>query len=378
MKSAAAPSSAHAEPLSFLDLKAVNAAHRSELLAAMTRVLDSGHYITGEEGARFERRFASYCGVPHVVGVGNGLDALTLIFRAYRELGWMSEGDEVIVPANTYIASILGVSENRLRPVMVEPDPRTFNIDPTRIEEKITARTRAILVVHLYGQNGYGDELQRIADRHGLKIVEDGAQAHGAMYAGRRVGNLGDACGFSFYPTKNLGALGDAGAVTTRDAQVAETVRALRNYGSHRKYENLYRGINSRLDELQAAVLTVKLEHLDTENERRRRIADQYLAHISNRGLILPSAPSREGHVWHVFVVRTGRRAALQRHLAERGIDTTIHYPIAPHRQPAYREWHGETYPVTEEIHETVLSLPVDITMTDHDRQRVVDACNSF
>jgi dTDP-4-amino-4,6-dideoxygalactose transaminase len=362
----------------FLNLKAINADHRSELLEAITRVVDSGRYVLGEEGRAFERQFAAYCGVPHVVGVGNCLDALTLIFRAYRELGRMSEGDEVIVPANTYIASILGVSENHLTPVLVEPDPTTYNIDPTKIEEAITARTKAILVVHLYGQIGYRDEIRKIADRHGLKIVEDSAQGHGAMYHGRRSGALGDACGFSFYPSKNLGALGDAGAVTTHDGELAEAVRALRNYGSQVKYENVYRGINSRLDELQAAVLTVKLKYLDAENERRRHIADYYLANISNRQLILPSAATREGHVWHVFVVRTKRRAEFQQHLEECGIDTIVHYPIAPHRQPAYREWNAQTYPLTEEIHRTALSVPVDITMTGAEMRRVVDACNSF
>ena len=362
----------------FLNLKAINAAHRAEIIEAIARVVDSGWYILGEEVRAFERQFADHTGVPHAIGVGNGLDALTLIFRGYQELGQLSEGDEVIVPANTYIASILAVTSNRLSPVLVEPNPATYNIDSAKIEERITARTKAILVVHLYGQVGCDGRMQEIARRHGLKIVEDAAQAHGALYNGRRAGSLGDAAGFSFYPVKNLGALGDAGAVTTGDAQLAEVVRALANYGSRVKYENIYRGVNSRLDELQAAILAVKLKHLDRENERRRTIADYYLGHISNPALILPSAISPESHVWHLFVVRTSRRAEFQQHLRERGIGTVIHYPTAPHHQQAYREWNGQAYPLTEEIHRTVLSLPVDITMTGEATGQVVDACNSF
>jgi dTDP-4-amino-4,6-dideoxygalactose transaminase len=362
----------------FLNLKAINAAHRAELVEAITRVVDSGWYILGEEVRGFERQFAAHCGVQHAVGVGNGLDALTLIFRAYLELGQLSEGDEVIVPANTYIASILAVSANRLTPVLVEPNPLTFNIDSAKIEARITARTKAILVVHLYGQIGYDERMQAIAGRHGLKIVEDAAQAHGALYHDRRAGSLGDAAGFSFYPGKNLGALGDAGAVTTSDGNLAEVVRAIGNYGSRVKYENTYRGVNSRLDELQAAILAVKLKYLDEENERRRDIADYYLANISNPELVLPSAISRPSHVWHLFVARTKRRAEFQQHLRERGIGTVIHYPTAPHRQQAYRELNGEVHPLTEDIHQTVLSLPVDITMTAADMRQVVDACNSF
>src|SRR5438874_11870481 len=266
----------------FLNLKAVNAVRRAEILEALTKVVDSGWYIRGEEVRAFEQQFAGYCGVPHAVGVANGLDALTLIFRAYQELGLLSEGDEVIVPANTYIASILAVSSTRLKPVLVEPNLLTYNIDSARIEEQITKRTRAILVVHLYGQIGYDERMQELARQHGLKIVEDAAQAHGAVYRGRRAGSLGDAAGFSFYPGKNLGALGDGGAVTTGDGQLADVVRAVSNYGSHVKYENRYRGVNSRLDELQAAVLAVKLKYLDEENERRRDIVDFYLGNIAN------------------------------------------------------------------------------------------------
>jgi dTDP-4-amino-4,6-dideoxygalactose transaminase len=363
----------------FLKLGAMNAPHRAELIKAFTRVVDSGWYILGKEVEDFERDFAEYCGVPHAVGVGNCLDALTLIFRGYMELGVMAEGDEVIVPSNTYIASILSVSLNRLTPVLVEPDPATYNLDPEKIEAKITPRTKAILIVHLYGQTGYDARLQKIADRHGLKIIEDSAQAQGASYEGRRTGSLGDACGFSFYPSKNLGALGDAGAVTTKDAKLAEIVRALRNYGSHVKYENLYRGINSRLDEVQAALLSVKLKYLDGENESRRRLADLYLKGISNPALTLPAAPKdRASHVWHLFVVRTPRRDDFQRYLREQGIETVIHYPIPPHKQKAYKEWNARSYPISEEIHRTVISLPLDISMSEAEARRVIDACNAY
>ena len=362
----------------FLDLKSINAVHRAEILDAVAKVVDSGRYILGEEVRGFEREFAGYCGVKHAVGVGSGLDALSIIFRAYLEMGRLSEGDEVLVPANTYIASILAISANRLRPVLVEPDLGTYNIDAAKIEERITARTKAILVVHLYGRNGYSELIQNIADRHGLKIIEDSAHAHGAVFEGRRAGGLGDASGFSFYPGKNLGALGDAGVVTTNDDALAESVRTLGNYGSRVKYENIFQGVNSRLDELQAAILRVKLKYLERENERRRSIAEAYLGKISNGNLILPFVRNRDGHVWHLFVVRTKRRAEFQKHLMDRGIESIIHYPIPPHRQQAYREWNAESYPVSEEIHRSALSLPVDITMTDQETQRVIDACNGY
>lgn len=364
--------------ISFLNLQKNNSKYRDELLNALTRVLDSGWYILGNEVREFERRFADYCGASNSIGVANGLDALTLIFRAYHELGLIDEGDEVIVPANTYIASILAISANRLSPVPVEPAPDTFNIDITRIEESISPRTKAILVVHLYGQIGYTDELQKLADEYDLKIIEDSAQAHGALYRGKRAGNLGDACGFSFYPGKNLGALGDGGAVTTNDTILADTIRALGNYGSTVKYENRFKGVNSRLDELQAAILSVKLKYLDQDNKRRRDIAEQYLEKISSPKLILPKCVSPESHVWHLFVVRTEKRDILQQHLKERGIGTVIHYPIPPHKQQAYCEWNGRSYPVAEEIHRTVLSLPMDPSMTDDEVQAVVDACNCY
>lgn len=364
--------------ISFLNLGKINAEHREEISTAMTRVLDSGWYILGNETMRFERQFADYCGVSHVIGVANGLDALTLIFRAFIELGIMAEGDEVIVPANTYIASILAISENRLKPVFVEPNQTTCNIDITKIEDKITNKTKAILVVHLYGQVGYSDELQCLAKRYNLKIVEDSAQAHGAIYKGKRVGNLGDASGFSFYPGKNLGCLGDGGAVTTNDVQLAETIRSLANYGSRIKYENLFKGVNSRLDELQAAILSVKLKYLDQENQKRRNIAGRYLNSINNTKLTLPYSTVPESHVWHLFVVRTETRDKFQEYLKEQGVGTVIHYPIPPHKQNAYAEWNSLQLPITEEIHRTVLSLPMDPSMSDDDVQAVIDACNSY
>ena len=362
----------------FLDLKRINALHRAEILAAAAKVVDSGSYVLGEEVRGFEREFAAYCGVKHAVGVASGLDALTLIFRALKELGRLSDGDEILVPANTYIASILAVSANALKPVLIAPDPNTFNIAAAKIEERITPRTKAILIVHLYGRNAYNERIRDIADRRGLIVVEDAAQAHGAAFEGRRTGSLGNAGGFSFYPSKNLGALGDAGAVTSNDDAFAEIVRTLRHYGSRLRYENVYKGVNSRLDELQAAILRVKLKYLDEENGLRRRIAERYHSNINNAKLILPTVEKGDGNVWHLFVVRTERRDEFQRHLQDRGIETLIHYPLPPHRQQAYSEWNEESYPVSEELHRSVLSLPVDIAMTDSDMRQVADACNSW
>lgn len=364
--------------VSFLDLKKNNLKYREELLKALERVLDSGWYILGDEVSNFEKKFAEYCGVTQAIGVASGLDALTLIFKAYIELGIMKEGDEVIVPANTYVASVLAISSSGLIPVLVEPNPHTYNIDCGTIEAKITARTKAILLVHLYGQIAYCSALKEIAKHYKIKIVEDSAQAHGAIFEGKRSGCLGDASGFSFYPGKNLGALGDGGAVTTDDVELAETIRVLANYGSVVKYENLYKGVNSRLDELQAAVLSVKLKYLDQENQRRRDIAHLYLESISNSKLILPDCAIPESHVWHLFVVRTEKRTAFQQHLKHRGIGTVIHYPIPPHKQQAYKEWNSRSYPITEEIHRTVLSLPIGPSMSDADVQAVIDACNCF
>jgi dTDP-4-amino-4,6-dideoxygalactose transaminase len=313
-----------------------------------------------------------------VIGTGNGLDALTLIIRGYKETGVFRDGDEILVASNAYIACILSITENNLTPILVEPDINTYNIDVNRIEAVITPRTKGILAVHLYGQIAYTDEMQTIADRHGLKIIEDAAQSQGAVYQGRCAGNLGDACGFSFYPTKNLGALGDAGAITTNDPELAEAVRALRNYGSHEKYHNKYQGVNSRLDEMQAAVLSIKLKYLDEENNARRRVVKRYLEGITNERLVLPHALHEESHVWHIFVLRTQNRDAFQKYLTDRGIGTLIHYPVPPHKQPAYPEWNSRSYPISEEILTTVISIPISPVMTDDQVSRVIEACNTF
>lgn len=361
----------------FLNLKALNVPYGQELINAITEVLDSGWYILGNKVKTFEKEFSEYCGVKETIGTGNCLDALTLIIRAYKELGVFREGDEILVPANTYIASILAISENRLNPVLIEPDINTYNLDVSRLEEKITSRTKAILTVHLYGRVSYSDELRSIADKYNLKIIEDCAQAVGAKFKGRKAGGLGDASGFSFYPSKNLGALGDAGAVTTNDEKLAEIIRALRNYGSQEKYHNKYKGINSRLDEMQAAVLSVKLKYLDSENERRRGIARQYLENIKNEKLILPQAAG-ESHVWHLFVVRTKQRDGFSKYLLDKGIETVIHYPVPPHKQPAFAEWNEKSYPITEEIHNTIISLPLYPTMANGEVSEVIKACNEF
>lgn len=358
--------------ISFLDLKGINAQYRDELLTAMARVIDTGWYILGREVKAFEDEFADYCGVKHCIGVGNGLEALHLIVRA-MEIG---PGNEVIVPANTYIATWLAVTYAGATPVPVEPDVRTYNIDPNRIEEAITPRTRAILPVHLYGQPVDMDPILEIAGHHGLKVIEDAAQAHGATYKGRRTGSLGDAAGFSFYPGKNLGALGDGGGVTTNDDILAAKVRSLRNYGSHKKYYNEVKGFNSRLDELQAAFLRVKLVKLDDWNEKRKQVAACYLRELGAKpGLILPFVPDWAEPVWHLFVIRTEDRDDFQRHLKERGIETLIHYPVPPHKQAAYAEWNARSYPITEEIHRTILSLPMGPTMDESDVNKVIAAC---
>lgn len=368
----------------FLDLKSINAEYREELIAAATNVIDSGRYIQGASVKAFEQEFSKYCGTRYCIGVGNGLDALILILRAYKELGKLQEGDEVIVPANTYIASILAISENRLTPVLVEPDINTYNINPSLIEEKITKKTKAIMAVHLYGQVAAMDEINTIAKKHNLKVIEDSAQAHGALYKKKRTGNLGDASGFSFYPGKNLGALGDAGAVTTNDDELAEVVRALANYGSRKKYENIYKGVNSRLDEIQAAILRIKLKYLDTETTRRKQIALAYLNGIQHIEIQHPALTNQrtltslDAHVFHLYVVRSKQRAALQTHLAALGVQTLIHYPIPPHQQQAYDVWNIDTYPLTEAIHQQVLSLPISPVISAEQVGIVIETCNTF
>lgn len=362
----------------FLDLRAINAQYADELAAAARRVIDSGWYIHGEEHAAFEREFATWNGSRHALGVANGLDALTLVLRAWKELGVLKEGDEVIVPANTYIASILAITENRLTPVLVEPDPTTFNLGVGNLKAALSPRTKAILVVHLYGRIAPMPEIVAFAREHGLKVLEDCAQAHGASLGGRKCGTWGDAAGFSFYPGKNLGALGDAGAVTTDDDELAGVVNALRNYGSENKYYNRYQGPNSRLDEMQAALLRVKLRHLDRETERRRNVAALYGASMTNALVQLPDFPEWEQHVWHLFVVRTPRREALQSHLAECGVQTVVHYPIPPHHQQAYSCLKGCHLPETEAIHREVLSLPMSPVLDAVACGAVIEAVNAF
>lgn len=366
----------------FLDLKAINAQYRDKLLAACTQVIDSGWYISGKEVEDFERKFADYCGTQYAIGVANGLDALILTLRAWKELGKLNEGDEVIVPSNTYIASILAISQNNLKPVLVEPDIHTFNIDIKKIEAAITDQTKAILPVHLYGQLAAMPEIMGIAKKYNLLVLEDSAQAHGAEIDGKKAGSWGDASGFSFYPGKNLGALGDAGVITTNDAELAHMLKAIRNYGSHEKYKNLVPGVNSRLDEIQAAILNVKLQFLDQENQYRRHIADLYLKEIQNPAIELPltniNAETNTQHVWHLFVIRTPHREQLQKHLAEHGVQTLIHYPIPPHKQQAYQEWNNFSLPISEQIHAEVLSLPIGPTLSIDEAKQVVQLCNGF
>lgn len=362
----------------FLDLRAINARLADELKAAAARVIDSGRYVLGAELAAFEREFATYCGVSHAVGVGSGLDALSLILRAYKDLGEIGEGDEVIVPGNTFIASFLAVSENRLLPVPVEPDAQSFNLDPAHVEAAISPRTRAIMAVHLYGQLADMPALATLARRHKLLLIEDAAQAHGAMRDGRKAGAFGHAAAFSFFPTKNLGALGDGGAVVTDDPVLARRIAALRNYGSEVKYRHPFLGINSRLDELQAALLRVKLRHLDEDVARRRRVARRYRDGIRHPQIHLPVVAREEQHAWHLFVVRCVQRAALQQHLLAHGIHSQVHYPVPPHRQPAYPALHDLRLPLTERLHEEVLSLPMGPTLGEDAVQRVIAACQAF
>jgi dTDP-4-amino-4,6-dideoxygalactose transaminase len=362
----------------FLDLKGINSQYREELIEACRRVIDSGWYILGKECEEFEKEFAEYCGTKYAIGVASGLDALVLILRAYKEMGVLKDGDEIIAPANTYIATILAITHNNLKPVLVEPDINTYLIDVEKIEEKITSRTKAIIVVHLYGQTCEMDKINEISKKYNLKVIEDSAQAHGAYYKDKKAGNLGDASGFSFYPSKNLGALGDGGAVTTNDEELSSIIKALRNYGSYRKYENLYKGFNSRLDEIQAAMLRVKLKYLDEEIEKRRKIAKYYLENIRNENIILPTVRAENNHVWHLFVIRTSRRNELQRYLFDKGIQTLIHYPIPPHKQIAYKELNDRNYPITEKIHNEVLSLPISGIQTLEYTQIIVEAINEF
>lgn len=367
----------------FLDLGAINAQYHDELFAATKRVIKSGIYIQGNEVRSFEKEFASYCGAKYCVGVANGLDALILILRAWKELGLLQEGDEVIVPANTYIASILAITENSLVPILVEPDEVSYNLSVTEAEAAITPKTRAILPVHLYGRVANMPGIMKLAEQHGLLVLEDSAQAHGANLNGKKAGNWGHASAFSFYPGKNLGAIGDAGAITTNDELLAKTVRALGNYGSSKRYENIYKGINSRLDEIQAAMLRVKLKFLDDETSRRRAIALAYATRIKNPNIQHPvdindSHNPLKDHAFHLYVVRTKYRDSLEAHLRDYGVSSIIHYPIPPHMQKAYDGWHVKDLPITENIHRQVISLPMGPTLNEDEISTVIDAVNDF
>jgi dTDP-4-amino-4,6-dideoxygalactose transaminase len=360
----------------FLSLKDITNKYRVEIHDAVNRVVNSGWYLQGNENAAFETNYSRYIGTEYTVGVANGLDALIWILRAYIEMGVMAPGDEVIVPANTYIASILAVTENGLVPVLVEPDIQTYQIDDTKIEAAITPKTRALMIVHLYGRCAYTEKIGQICETHNLKLIEDNAQAHGCLYHGKKTGSLGDAAGHSFYPGKNLGALGDGGAVTTADEELAASVRSLANYGSSKKYIFKYQGRNSRLDEVQAAVLNVKLKYLDEDNGLRKTVAKEYINGIKNPKIVLPSVDNRADNVFHIFPIRTAQRDELQDYLAENGIQTLIHYPIPPHKQTCYEEWNKLNFPVTEQIHKEELSLPISSVLTEEQVRYVIDTVN--
>jgi dTDP-4-amino-4,6-dideoxygalactose transaminase len=362
----------------FLNLTKINQPFEAAFHEKMKQFFEAGWYVLGKEVSAFEAGFASYCGTKYCIGVGNGLDALVLIFKGYIELGMLQKGDEVLVPANTYIASILAVLQADLVPVMIEPKLKTYTVDPHAVEAKITAKTKAIMPVHLYGQLCEMTTINEIAKKHHLLIVEDAAQAHGAEWNGTKAGNFGNAAGFSFYPGKNLGALGDAGAITTNDAALAEVLFSLRNYGSKVKYENDRIGVNSRLDELQAAFLNLKLPHLEAENEFRRRLAKRYLLEINNEKIILPQWDGTENHVFHLFVVRTQNRSALQEYLKSQGIETMIHYPIPPHKQKALFNWNNLSFPITAKIHDEVLSIPLNSSLSEDEIQHIIATLNRY
>ncbi|MBN1187873.1 MAG: DegT/DnrJ/EryC1/StrS family aminotransferase [Bacteroidales bacterium] len=368
--------------IKFLDLKKINDSFEPEISQAIKRVLDSGWYLLGEETKAFEAEYAAYIGTKHCIGVANGLDALRLILRAYIEMGTMKEGDEIIVPANTYIATILAITENRLKPILIEPNINTYNIDPYLIEGKITCKTKAIMIVHLYGRDAMHPEIERLVNKYNLKLIEDNAQAHGCMHGQKITGSLGDAAGHSFYPGKNLGALGDGGAVTTDDEDLAEIIQNIANYGSRIKYENLYKGVNSRLDEIQAAILRVKLSRLDEVNQIRREIVQFYFDNIRNSNITLPRTKEKititNSHVWHLFVIFCEQRDNLQKYLSDNSIQTSIHYPIPPHKQKCFSEWNTMSLPITESIHQNILSLPISHTLNQPELNYIIDNINKF
>ncbi len=362
----------------FLNLKKINEKHREKFEKAFGQVLDSGHYILGKEVEKFESEFADFCGTKHCLGVANGLDALVLILNGYKTMGRLKDGDEIVVPANTYIASIIAILLANLKPVLAEPDERTFNLSEATAASAITAKTKAILPVHLYGQLADMDSLRGLADKYKLLVIEDSAQAHGAVLNGKKAGNFSDASGFSFYPGKNLGCLGDGGAITSGDEELVNIIKALRNYGSFEKYVNKYIGLNSRLDEMQAAFLRVKLRTLDAETSERQQIAHKYLEGMRNPLVKLPFVTKKESHVWHLFVVMTENRERFQNYLKEKGIGTLIHYPIPPHKQEALKAYSHLKLPITEKIHKNVLSLPLYPTMSADEIRTVIEAVNSY
>jgi dTDP-4-amino-4,6-dideoxygalactose transaminase len=368
----------------FLDLQKINNQYADELKQAAIRVIDSGWYLLGEEVGRFEKQIAEYNNSKFAIGVGNGLDGLRLILRAWKEIGYLEDGDEVIVPANTYIASVLAITDNNLVPIFVEPDIKTYNIDINKIEQHISSRTKAIMIVHLYGRVCWSDKLQSLKERFNLKIIEDNAQAIGAEWNGKKTGCLGDAASFSFYPGKNLGALGDAGAVTTDHKETAETVRAIANYGSKIKYRNDFQGLNSRLDEIQAAFLNVKLKYIDIENSRRREVASKYINGVKNKNIILPTSSNLvdvktdNSNVWHLFPILSSERNKLKDYLEKNEIQTVIHYPIPPHKQKAYLKYNEDSYPITESIHKQELSLPISPVMEQKDIDIIIKTLNNY
>lgn len=359
--------------IKFLDLLNINQQYRSEIDEAIKRVLDSGWYLLGQENDKFSKSFAEFCGTKYALGVANGLDALKISIMA---LGF-GNGDEIIVPANTYIASILAISETGCTPVLVEPNIETYNINPDLIEQKITNKTKAILAVHLYGQTANMTEINNIAKKHNLKVIEDAAQAHGAYHGDKKAGNLGDIAGFSFYPGKNLGCLGDGGAITTNDEELYLKAKAIANYGSHKKYENLYIGLNSRLDEIQAAILNVKLKYLEDENKKRKEIAKYYIENIKHPKIILPKYNELE-NVYHIFPIRIKKRDSLMLHLKEYEIETLIHYPIPPHKQKCYEGQFKEEFHISEQIHREELSLPISPIISLNDADKIIKAINEF
>lgn len=364
--------------IKFLDIQKITELYSSEIHSAASRVIDSGWYLLGKEVNAFEEEFANYIGTNHCVGVANGLDALRIILRAYIELGVMNEGDEIIVPANTFIASIIAITDNRLIPVFVEPNINSYQINEMEIEAALTPKTKGVMIVHLYGQCAYTEKIGELCKKHNLKLIEDNAQAVGCRFNNQLTGSIGDAAGHSFYPGKNLGALGDGGAITTNDTILSETVRSLANYGSTVKYIFEYQGYNSRLDEIQAAILRVKLKQLNKDNERRKEVAKFYINNLTHPLIILPFVDNWDAHVFHLFVIRSPHRDVLLTHLIENGVQALIHYPFPPHKQKAYNYMNHQVYPVTEKIHSEVISLPISQVITDEEASIVVEVVNKF